>query len=144
MLLQIDKHDLSIFEIARKATGAPYPSQTPYLHGEIIFVIILGSHPLNETQIDDENKGVKTENNYGTIKIHTFFVVFLIFSWVLNALQRFSLEFCKGRIFKHTLQISLKPTKILLLRISSVLTSEVQYKERFLTTELCQRSQLSS
>ena len=52
---------------------------------------------------------------------------FLIFASVFDIdyskfVQRFSLDLCKGRISKHTLQISLKFANILPLRISSVLT----------------------
>ena len=48
-------------------------------------------------------------------------MVFLSFSQVF---LRFSLDLCKGRISKNTLQISLTPAKILPLRIFSVLTPE--------------------
>ena len=44
------------------------------------------------------------------------FFVFLLFFFV------FSLDVCKGRISKYTVQISLKPAKIPPLRISSVLS----------------------
>ena len=51
----------------------------------------------------------------------SFSYVFLVFSY---AFLYFSLDFCKGRNSKNTLQMSLKPAKILPLRISSVWTPE--------------------
>ena len=55
-----------------------------------------------------------------------FYYSFMGFYYFLLGLttvfRSFSLDFCKGRISNHTLQISLKPTKLLPLRIYSGLT----------------------
>ena len=58
--------------------------------------------------------------NTSNVILLSFSLVFLIFSNVFSVFQ----NWCKGRISKNTLQIALKPAKILPWRISSVLTPE--------------------
>ena len=61
----------------------------------------------------------KDKEKYVFLCFYVFLRFFLVFRWFFIG---FSLDLCKGRISKNTLQISLIPAKILPLSIFSVLT----------------------
>ena len=93
--------------------------------------------------------GIKTEKTTKNKEKYVFISFSYFFMGFSQVFERFSVDFCKGRMSKNTLQISLKSSQILPLRISSVLTpvrrirdlceiseNEVCFDFRFRTQEL--------